>query len=159
MMRLRRRAADQDGAYTIQTLSVLVALFCMIAIVVQLFILFMNGILVNHALGLAAQEASARGGVDQVVDTTFRRHLPGSVDCESVDGTPGCLQVDDPAFDHLDRDFIRPGQEQTASGETATISFRYTESLSLLSWLPGIPQETVMQASASIASQSAQEAE
>jgi len=120
-----RRLHDQDGAYVIEFLGAIVALFAFTLIIVQAVLVFMNASLVNHALGLAAQETAARGAVDDNVQMAFQQQLPAglrnqgsSLMCEPV----GCQVGGN----------VTPGFEPTSSGQLMTLSYDYVQDFSLL---------------------------
>ena len=120
-----RRLNDQDGAYVVEFLGSIVALLAFILVIVQTAIVFVNASLVNHALGLAAQEAAARGAVDDNVQMAFQEHLPRAIRdqgsplmCEPV----GCQAGGN----------ITPGFEPTSSGQMMTLSYDYVQDFGLL---------------------------
>jgi len=74
----QRNLSEQRGAYTIEFLAILTSLLVLILIVAQVILSLLQGIVFNHALSLAAQQAAARGGSDASVVQTFESHLmPG----------------------------------------------------------------------------------
>jgi hypothetical protein len=75
---LSAKIKEQRGAYTIEFLAVISGLLLLIMIIIQVLLSLMQGIVFNHALSLAAQQAAARGGSDPGVVNTFESHLmPG----------------------------------------------------------------------------------
>lgn len=146
-----RSAHGQDGAYLVEYLGAMIALFAFMLLVVQVVLVFINAITVNHALGLAAQEAAARGGVDDNVAQQFERHLPGSLrDAgESLLCRPVGCQIDGT---------ISPGLEPTRSGDLMTLEYNYVQSFDLLR-LIGIDTGVAVQRSVKVTSQSAKEDE
>ena len=74
--KLYRRLRRQEGAYTIEFLAIMIVLLLVIIIIVQVSLALLQGIMFNHALSLAAQQAAARGGVDRGAVQVFTSHLP-----------------------------------------------------------------------------------
>jgi Flp pilus assembly protein TadG len=147
----RHRLNEQEGAYLLEFLGTLVALLGFLLLVVQVVMIFMNAILVNHALGLAAQEAAARGGIDDNVRAQFDRHLPRNVRSSGAESVT-CL----PASCNISGN-ITPGVEPTQSGETITLEYNYVQRFDLLK-LIGISSAGVeIHRSAKVASQSSKE--
>ncbi len=120
----RRLRRGQDGAAAIEALAVMIAVFALILMIVQMFLVFMNVILVNHAIGIAAQEASARGGVDQAVTAKFISHLPDELQAQCA-GT--CLTSSQSSPGSLTE-----GGESTRRGDLIKLDYEYTQPLDLL---------------------------
>lgn len=146
----RRSVREQDGAYVIEYLGTLIALMAFILLVVQVVLIFMNAILVNHAIGLAATEASARGGVDDSVAEQFRRHLPKELKDEQYDVYGGLQSTAKVGG------VITPGFEPTTSGQMITLKYEYDQDFHLLKLL-GLDTSMHMQRTLKVSSQSAKE--
>lgn len=130
----------EQGAYTIQFLiSLLLVLGCAFAIL-QIAMVFVNAILVQHALGLAAQEASARGGYDDTVERVFTRHVPSYLSTggdgfgASSNCAPNCLAQGPDASPRI-AGVVRNGREPTSGGELITLVYRYEQDFPLLRML------------------------
>jgi len=121
-----RRLHDQDGAYVIEFLGAIVALFAFTLIIVQTVLVFMNASLVNHALGLAAQETAARGAVDYNVQMAFQQQLPAGL------RNQGSSLMCEPVGCQVEEDNVTPGFEPTGSGQLMTLSYDYVQDFSLL---------------------------
>lgn len=160
MSRERRqyRVQDEDGAYTIETVSVLVLFFAMIGIITQIFVVMGSGILVEHALSIASQEASARGAVDATVYAEFQSMLPGYIQAQCNDPVVNpdyCLYTDSQEWSQIDRIVGVGANTEATSGTTAEVSFTWAEDLGLLGFL-GQKDEIVITRTAIVASQSVQ---
>lgn len=139
---------EQDGAEVIEFLGAMVLVVGTILLVVQITLVFMNAILVNHALGLAAQETAVRGGVDDNVENLFRRHLPRGVRSQAAP-----LTVSPASFRQGQ---ITPGNEPSQSADVMTLAFAYEQELGLMK-LVGVDSGMTIRRSMKVASQSAKE--
>lgn len=144
--RIAERHADQEGAYVIEYLGTMVTLTAFILLVVQITMVFLNAILVNHALGLAAQEAAARGGVDINVDQRFQGALPDQLRNQS-----------NPLMSNASfGGSLTPGNETTQSGDVIEIEYSYTQPFDLLKIL-GLDAGVQVNRSMKVSSQSSKE--
>lgn len=141
------RQARREGSATLQTVLVIVPVTLMAVLVVQIFMVFEHAILVNHALTLAAQDAAARGGVDNVAIQTFQSHLPKDIQTECQQGTP-CLTSSAQCAS-----VISAGAECTSNQQTIKLIAQYDEDFSILKAL-GVNVDQRMTRSLTVTSQS-----
>ena len=145
----RRPVREDDGTYVVEFLGSTIALLAFVLIITQVVLVFLNAILVNHALGLAAQEAAARGGVDDNVNFMFIRHLPKGLRDQQPPQTALKSNARVPGT-------ITPGSEPTLNNDVIRIVYEYDQSFGLMK-LVGLDASVHMKRSVKVASQSAKE--
>lgn len=130
---LRKRLSGQDGSGAAEVLLVMPAVLIMLMLVVQVAVIFSNGIMVNHALAVAANEAAARGGVDRQVESVFKKELPSGISKQcDLNGT--CLTVSVEGSEAVTTNPINPGDEETKSGDIIRVAFKYQQPAPMLVW-------------------------
>jgi Flp pilus assembly protein TadG len=152
---IQRSQRREEGATTLEFLMSFVSVLFLLLVIVQVTIVFVNANLVNHALSLASQEASARGRIDNSVRALYLSHLPTYLaqQCNSA-GYGACLDSSSlPAFDGT----VTPGGsgECTAKGQVFDVTAVYQQDMSMLRAL-GVTGAPVinMRRSVRVASQS-----
>ena len=76
---IKRKTQDEQGAYTIEFLVMLTVILFVMMLTVQVILALIQGVVFNHALSVAAQQAGARGGMDAQIRTIYNSHLPGGM--------------------------------------------------------------------------------
>lgn len=142
------RAADQEGAATIEFLATMMVIFGVILAIFQFSLVFLNAVLVNHALAQASQEAAVRGAYDEAAQSVLLAYLPGQVRAQCL-RSPCAFSTPNAEVSGVSR----LGLECTREGETFDIVFRYEQDLLFLAAI-GITRDISMQQEVTVASQS-----
>lgn len=143
---------NQAGATTVEFLVAFLGVFVLLMLIVQVVLILINGIMVNHALALASQEAAARGGIDQTVDQVYISKLPAWLRKDCVAGG-NCISSKTIAKNQ--NGITAPGfNECAARGQVFDVRATYTQDL-FIAKIIGIDKPFVnMQRTLKVASQS-----
>lgn len=161
--RLKKMASsklhEQQGAYTIEFLAVLTGLLALILILLQLSLALLQGIVFNHALSLAAQQAAARGGSDASVVDTFESHLMPGMKAPSDQQSLYVFRVPAPGVEQeIYSEAGGNGREPTRFGELFCVRGAYKPVLLPLSQAIGFgSQESSVSKTLTVSSQSSRD--
>jgi len=155
--KLRQKARQQEGAYTLEFLVMLTFVLTIIMIIVQVTLSLLQGVMFNHALSLAAQQASERGGIDRSVQYTFQSHLPSGMRIN--DGADQGISAYKISSAGATNSFAIAeeggnGREATVFGEIFCIQGKYKP---LASGLIGVTGESAITRTMTVSSHSSQE--
>jgi Flp pilus assembly protein TadG len=126
----------------------MMVIFGVILAIFQFSMVFLNAVLVNHALSQSAQEAAVRGAYDDAAQSVLLAYLPGEVRAQCLNN-PCAFSTPNAEVSGVSR----LGLECTKEGETFDIVLRYEQSLIFLAAI-GITKDLNMQQEVTVASQS-----
>ena len=144
MRRFFSNLKRKEGMTAVETLLALPMVLLMILLIIQVSVVFINGVMVNHALSAAANEAAARGGVDPQVTAVFRDALPAGIQKQCIARGDNCLTVKQVGANGAltkvsNFEDISPGNEATNSGAVISIAFTYEQAAPFLGGFSGSP--------------------
>lgn len=119
----------REGSSTLQTLAMLLPVIIAICLAVQMAVFFLHGILVNHALHIASQDAAAQGVLTDQAKQRFYDHLPFDIRAQCTGGfgpIGGCLRAS------AELGAVQAGSENTRQFCPFWIEARWDENLWVL---------------------------
>jgi len=163
---LRRKLEElrqEEGATTVEFLATMVFVLGLMVAIIQITLVFVNAIMANHALSLAANEAGNRGGMidpntnashTDPVRITFVTHLPAELQGQcGGSGGAGAIGLNCLTSSRYSNGIPVPGQECLGAGQPFALSYTFSQPLPLLRVL-GINKTITLHRSLTVASQS-----